>query len=126
MVLYDRQVVSLLNQRGWNVYVRVAGTRDEEGDTIRRGPVTEIASEGRYVILPACDNPCEVACVRAAIDRLPSLLGDKGCNADVYGEPDQVLGFTVRAKTVKLSNPAGDLLSFMAFLDTCESFRKIN
>lgn len=125
MVRYEEQIVRLLNSRGWNVYARVVGTRDEEGDTIRRGPVLQVTQGIRYVILPACDNPRDVTCVRAAINRLPKILGERGYNTEVYNQPDQVLGFTAHDGSFKLSNPAGDLVNRMGFLDVCESFRNI-
>lgn len=126
MIRYEEHIVTLLNNRGWNVYARVMGTENEEVDTIRAGPVTRIVPGTRYALLPVCDNPRDVVCVRAAVDRLPAILGREGHNVELYNQPDQVLGFTAHSNTIKLSNPSGDLLNRMAFLDLCESIRKIN
>ncbi|MEK6846596.1 MAG: hypothetical protein AABY16_00345 [Nanoarchaeota archaeon] len=111
MVYTGRELITAVNDRGWNLY----DSTDTQGDPanadgiIIMGPAEKLEVGRRYVLLPDCAQPTNPQKVFGALKSVADALDGKMPTIQIGGRRHDVTGFRIiGAGEIKVNTPDGE------------------
>lgn len=116
-----QQIKDVFQQKGWNLYdSKGLGERDH-AEVIRQGPAPILELNGRYVLLPIVEDPCDPRQVLNALEVLAQKRQGQMPTICVCSTFYPLTGITLRENDVKIHTPRGTFVSYHGFVRSLDS-----
>ena len=123
---FSRQILDEIHLRGWELYDSTdAHSNSQAEDSIRRGPVSELEKERRYVLLPKTDSPRDPNMVFNSLEKVAIRFSRETPTIQINGERFPWTGFIPYIDCVKVNTPIGHIIPYEKFLSSIKSIIQI-
>lgn len=114
VVKHGRDLVGVVKSRGWNLYDSTDVHSEGDFDrAVRRGPVSNLQDDRRYVLIPVAEHPKGPVSVRDAQERVAVALNREMPTVKVYGQRHPLTGLRVLdSNQIKFNTPEGLVLPY--------------